>query len=183
MLYHCNARWAGDNGALDVCEIGARIASVGEVITVKILGAIGVERESTPGAGVTDWKLLVIDVRDERAAKTNDLADLEPGLLHASLEWLQLHELPDGRSHTIVGGGRPRERALEIARESHSAWRRLVTGATPADGLDLYVKGRICGFHDPNSQHRVMQDLYRGHYCCPAARRATGACRVTVIHH
>ncbi|KZV94284.1 inorganic pyrophosphatase [Exidia glandulosa HHB12029] len=140
------ARWPADNGPLDVCEIGTRIASIGEVITVKVLGVIGVERQLTGSSDdrVTDWKLLVIDTRDPRSQALSSVADIEreePGIVAASREWLQLHELPDGKTHTLVADASPgdRERALEILRQSHTAWRELVMGAASAENLDITV--------------------------------------------
>ncbi|XP_058150598.1 inorganic pyrophosphatase 2, mitochondrial isoform X1 [Dasypus novemcinctus] len=56
----------GDNDPIDVCEIGSKIFSRGEVIRVKILGILALIDE-----GETDWKLIAINVNDPEASKFN----------------------------------------------------------------------------------------------------------------
>ena len=58
----------GDNDPLDAIEIGAKIATRGEVKQVKVLGVLAMIDE-----GETDWKLVTIDVNDPLASKVNDI--------------------------------------------------------------------------------------------------------------
>ena len=60
--------YAGDNDPVDVCELGSRVAEVGEVYQVKILGALGMIDE-----GEMDWKFLCL-------AKDDPLADKIHGI-------------------------------------------------------------------------------------------------------
>ena len=42
--------------------------------------------------GETDWKVIVIDVRDPLASRMNDIEDVErqlPGLIRATNEWFR----------------------------------------------------------------------------------------------
>ena len=42
--------------------------------------------------GETDWKVIVVDVRDPLAGKLNDIEDVErhlPGLIRATNEWFR----------------------------------------------------------------------------------------------
>nr|XP_037842828.1 inorganic pyrophosphatase 2, mitochondrial-like [Chlorocebus sabaeus] len=57
----------GDNDPIDVCEIGSKIHSCGEVFHVKILGILALIEE-----GETDWKLIAINVNDPEASKFHD---------------------------------------------------------------------------------------------------------------
>ncbi len=51
--------------------------------------------------GETDWKIIVIDINDPRAAEVNNIADVQkhfPGLLEATWEWFKLYKVPDGKA-------------------------------------------------------------------------------------
>merc|ERR1711939_1004136 len=64
-------RWTkakGDNDPLDVCEIGESVGYVGQIKQVKILGIMALLDE-----GETDWKVIVVDVKDPLAPKLNDI--------------------------------------------------------------------------------------------------------------
>jgi len=48
----------------------------------------------------TDWKVIVVDVKDPLASKLNDVEDVErhlPGLLRATNEWFRIYKIPDGK--------------------------------------------------------------------------------------
>lgn len=62
----------GDNDPIDVIEIGSKIHRRGDVISVKIVGVIALIDE-----GETDWKLVAIDVTDEKADQINEIKDVE----------------------------------------------------------------------------------------------------------
>lgn len=94
----------GDNDPVDVIEIGSRVARRGEVLRVRVLGALALLDE-----GEADWKLLAVDERDPLARRLSDVADVEracPGLLRASVEWFRLYKVPDGkpRNEFAFGG-------------------------------------------------------------------------------
>jgi len=80
---------------LDVCEIGETVGYVGQVKQVKILGVMALLDEEE-----TDWKVIVIDIKDPLATKLNDVEDVErhlPGLLRATNEWFRIYKIPDGK--------------------------------------------------------------------------------------
>lgn len=56
----------GDNDPIDVLEIGASVATVGEIKQVKVLGIIGLLDQDE-----TDWKVIVIDSKDPLFEKMN----------------------------------------------------------------------------------------------------------------
>jgi len=88
--------------------------------------------------GETDWKVIVVDVSDPLASKLNDVEDVErhlPGLIRATNEWFRIYKIPDGKPENqfaFSGEAKNKKYATEIIHECHEAWRRLVTGESPA---------------------------------------------------
>ena len=67
-----------------MCEVGAADGKTGDVKQVKILGTWAMIDD-----GETDWKILVIDVTDPKAAEINNADDLEkayPGAIKKTFE-------------------------------------------------------------------------------------------------
>ncbi|XP_037071481.1 inorganic pyrophosphatase-like [Pollicipes pollicipes] len=141
----------GDNDPIDVCELGkqgeaphaaggctAAVCRRGEVLQVKVLGVLALIDE-----GETDWKLLAINVDDPLAEQLNDVADVEklmPGYLSATVEWLRLYKVPDGKPENkfaFNGEAKDREFAHCVISDTADQWRELVTGKADAGGLDM----------------------------------------------
>ena len=126
----------GDNDPIDVLEIGYRIAKRGEILKVKILGAVALIDE-----GETDWKIIVIDVNDPLADQMNDVTDIEkhyPGLMKATIEWFKIYKIPDGKPENqfaFNGEAKSREFALRIVDEVHQHWENLIKREAPAGGI------------------------------------------------
>uniref|UniRef100_A0A5F4W7X7 Inorganic pyrophosphatase n=1 Tax=Callithrix jacchus TaxID=9483 RepID=A0A5F4W7X7_CALJA len=117
----------GDNDPIDVCEIGSKILSCGEVIQVKILGILALIDE-----GETDWKLIAINVNDPEASKFHDIDDVKkfkPGYLEATLNWFRLYKVPDGKPENqfaFNGEFRNKAFALEVVKSTHQCWKALL---------------------------------------------------------
>ncbi|XP_058790880.1 inorganic pyrophosphatase isoform X2 [Phymastichus coffea] len=117
----------GDNDPIDVLEIGYRAAKRGEVLKVKILGAVALIDE-----GETDWKIIAIDVNDPLADQMNDIADIDkhyPGLLKATIEWFKIYKIPDGKPENqfaFNGEAKARDFALHVIEEVHKHWLNLI---------------------------------------------------------
>ncbi|KAI0094326.1 inorganic pyrophosphatase [Irpex rosettiformis] len=130
---HPETKAKGDNDPLDVCEIGEQVGYVGQVKQVKVLGIMALLDE-----GETDWKVIVVDVNDPLASKLNDIEDVEnnlPGLIRATNEWFRIYKIPDGKPENqfaFSGEAKNKKYATEIIHECHEAWRRLVSGQSPA---------------------------------------------------
>ncbi|KAH9982795.1 inorganic pyrophosphatase [Lactifluus volemus] len=123
---HAETKARGDNDPLDVCEIGEQVGYVGQVKQVKVLGIMALLDE-----GETDWKVLVVDVQDPLASKLNDIEDVErhlPGLVRATNEWFRCPE----NQFAFSGEAKNKKYAAEIIHECHEAWRRLISGESPA---------------------------------------------------
>uniref|UniRef100_A0AAR2LUI1 inorganic diphosphatase n=1 Tax=Pygocentrus nattereri TaxID=42514 RepID=A0AAR2LUI1_PYGNA len=91
----CDTGCCGDNDPIDVCEIGSKVCSRGDIIKVKVLGVLAMIDE-----GETDWKVIAINVDDPEAKDLNDISDvqrLKPGYLEATVDWFRRYKVPDGK--------------------------------------------------------------------------------------
>ncbi|KAL1449135.1 hypothetical protein WDU94_000365 [Cyamophila willieti] len=119
--------YKGEGDPLDVVELGKRVAKPGEVIQVKVLGAIGVIDE-----GKTDWKIIAIDVTDSRAQKFDDIADVEknsPGYLKDLTGWLEKIDCADGKPKKTIafkGEIKDREFAHSVIDDAQEEWIELM---------------------------------------------------------
>ncbi|KAJ8281066.1 hypothetical protein GJAV_G00063110 [Gymnothorax javanicus] len=117
----------GDNDPIDVCDIGSKVCSVGQVIQVKVLGILALIDE-----GETDWKIIAINVEDPDAPALNGIEDVRkkrPGHLEATLDWFKNYKVPDGKPENqfaFNGQFKDRNFALEVIRSTHEHWRALV---------------------------------------------------------
>lgn len=117
----------GDNDPIDVIEIGCRRKEVGEVYQAKVLGAFGLLDE-----GEADWKILVIDSKDELADKLNSVDDINchfPGLLNYLLIWLRDYKLPDDKPQNqfaFEGRFLNAQEATSIIEKTHLSWQKLM---------------------------------------------------------
>lgn len=126
----------GDNDPVDVLEIGYKVAKRGEVLQVKVLGAVALIDE-----GETDWKIITIDVSDPLAEQMKDIADVEkhyPGLLKATIEWFKVYKIPDGKPENqfaFNGEAKNRDFAHKVVDEVHKFWQSLVKKESEAGGI------------------------------------------------
>ncbi|PVU96874.1 hypothetical protein BB559_002218 [Furculomyces boomerangus] len=128
----------GDKDPIDVCEIGEKIGYTGQIKQVKVLGIVAMVDE-----GETDWKVIAIDVTDPMAEHVNDIDDVQqhfPGLLKATVEWLRLYKVPDGKGENqfaFNSESKGRSFAEEIIAETHESWRTLVNSASNSYGMSV----------------------------------------------
>lgn len=127
----------GDNDPIDICDIGNKVCSRGEVIRVKVLGILALIDE-----GETDWKVIVINVEDPEAEDFNDIDDvrrLKPGFLQATLDWFKMYKVPDGKPENqfaFNGEFKNRDFAIKTIKDTHSFWKALISKKTDAGELN-----------------------------------------------
>jgi inorganic pyrophosphatase len=120
--------YAGDNDPVDVCELGSRVAEVGEVYQVKILGALGMIDE-----GEMDWKFLGLAKDDPLADKIHDLETLEeymPGRVAEIVQWFKVYKIPDGKPENEFAFDDkpiPEGDALDVLASLHEDYFDLIT--------------------------------------------------------
>ncbi|XP_052362564.1 inorganic pyrophosphatase-like [Oncorhynchus keta] len=121
----------GDNDPIDICDIGYKVCSRGEVIKVKVLGTLALIDE-----GETDWKVIVINMEDPEANNFNNIDDvrrLKPGYLEATFEWFKKYKVPDGKPENqfaFNGEFKDRDFALKTVKETHEFWKALISKKT-----------------------------------------------------
>lgn len=133
---HTNCK--GDCDPIDVCDIGERVVSPGEVIQVKVLGVFAMIDE-----GETDWKIIGINVNDPNASKMNDMEDVDkvmPGMTAATHEWFRIYKIPAGKpenTFAFSGAAKPKEFALKIIAETEEFWKSLISGETKFEKIAI----------------------------------------------
>ncbi len=127
----------GDNDPIDVCDIGSKVCSRGEVIKVKVLGILAMIDE-----GETDWKVIAINVDDPDAASYSNIEDvrkLKPGYLEATVEWFRKYKVPDGKPENEFAFNaefKDKDFATDIIQGTHAHWKALVAKKTDGGGLN-----------------------------------------------
>lgn len=128
--------YKGDNDPIDALEIGYKVAKIGDVLKVKVLGVLAFIDE-----GETDWKIIVIDVNDPLADRMNNVADIDkhfPGLLKMTIDWFKFYKIPDGKPENqfaFNGEVQSRDFALQVIDEVHKHWKNLVNKKVDAGGI------------------------------------------------
>lgn len=129
--------YAGDNDPIDVCEIGTKVCTRGEVIQVKVLGTLALIDE-----GETDWKIIAIDIKDPEADQFNNIDDVErlkPGYLTASVDWFKRYKLPDGKPENqfaFDGEFKDKDFAMKVIKSTHAFWKALIMKQAPTEGIN-----------------------------------------------
>ena len=149
-----------------MCEIGELVGKPGEVKQVKVLGVMALLDEEE-----TDWKIIVIDVKDPLAPKLNDIEDVErhlPGLLRATNEWFRIYKIPDGKPENqfaFSGECKNKKYAMDIVRECAEAWERLITGKADKGGISLT---NVSVPHSPDRVDPNLLNIPKGENHAPA---------------
>lgn len=117
----------GDNDPLDCIEIGTRAKLPGEVYSAKVLGCLALLDDNE-----ADWKIVLIDSKDENANKLNDISDVDsvyPNLLDNVRIWFRDYKKPDGKpENNFALGGKymDAEFAKNIIKEANESWKKLM---------------------------------------------------------
>ncbi|XP_062234351.1 inorganic pyrophosphatase 2, mitochondrial [Platichthys flesus] len=127
----------GDNDPIDICDIGNKVCTQGEIIKVKVLGTLALIDE-----GETDWKVIVINTEDPEAANFNNIEDvrkLKPGYLEATVDWFKRYKVPDGKPENqfaFNGEFKDRDFAINTVKSTHEFWKALISKKTSASDLN-----------------------------------------------
>ncbi|XP_070308360.1 inorganic pyrophosphatase 2, mitochondrial isoform X2 [Odocoileus virginianus] len=148
----------GDNDPIDVCEIGSKVLSRGEVVHVKILGVLALIDQ-----GETDWKLIAINVNDPEASKFHDIEDVKkykPGYLEATLNWFRFYKIPEGKPENqfaFNGEFKNKAFALEIIKSTHECWKALLMDKCDGGAINC-TNVQVCDspFHCSQEEARSL---------------------------
>ena len=81
----------------------------------------------------------MIDINDPLAEKLNDIEDVEknmPGFIDATRDWFRIYKIPDGKPENqfaFDGAAKNKAYALQVVKDTHEAWGRLMSGETPSE--------------------------------------------------
>nr|XP_010951926.1 inorganic pyrophosphatase 2, mitochondrial [Camelus bactrianus] len=148
----------GDNDPIDVCEVGSKVLSRGDVIRVKILGILALIDQ-----GETDWKLIAINVNDPEASKFHDIDDVrkyKPGYLEATLNWFRFYKVPEGKPENqfaFNGEFQNKAFALEVIKSTHECWKALLMEKCDGGAINC-TNVQICDspFHCSEEEARSL---------------------------
>ncbi|XP_054582836.1 inorganic pyrophosphatase 2, mitochondrial isoform X4 [Eptesicus fuscus] len=148
----------GDDDPIDVCEIGSKVLSRGEVICVKILGILALIDQ-----GETDWKLIAINVNDPDASKFHDIDDVQkykPGYLEATINWFRFYKVPEGKPENqfaFNGEFKNKAFALEVIKSTHECWKALLMKKCDGGSINC-TNVKICDspFHCTQEKARSL---------------------------
>ena len=121
ILTYC---YQGDNDPLDVVELGSSPLQIGDVLPVRVLGALClIDQEEL------DWKVLCV-----RSTENLTISELESsGRLKAIREWFKSIKVYDGKkpnSFAFEERVLSVERTLQVIEENHHHYRKLIEGET-----------------------------------------------------
>lgn len=129
--------YVGDNDPMDVFDVSSIPGTVGSVRQAKVLGGLAMIDDDT-----TDWKVIVIDIKDPLAALVDSVEDLElyrPGLATAFHDWFIYYKvLRSGALNFIVENKYQNSTFMRTKiEESHHFWEKLLKGETKKNKISL----------------------------------------------
>ena len=108
----------------------------------------------------TDWKILVIDVKDPKASEVTDAASLEkayPGALKSTFEFLRDYKIPAGsgpNNFAFDSELKDEAYAQGVIEETHHFWKALF-----AEGGDKKAEEHSIGLSNSlQTSHKISAD-------------------------
>jgi len=128
--------------------------------------------------GETDWKVLVIDVRDPIARFVNSVEDVEkfrPGVTQAFYDWFRYYKVARGDGVIPIIGNAYQDASYitqHVLPQGHEWWVDLVSGREDPDGLSINqtVLEGLESFVEPAETGEVF-DIPREDDMLPAAEK------------
>lgn len=115
--------FGGDNDPVDVLQINSRPCFVGEIMPVRVLGCLALVDDDE-----TDWKLIVVDARDEATAGFKDIEDVPVERVSELREWFRVYKTAEGKGPNKFGleeKAMGAAFAMAVADETHELWRTM----------------------------------------------------------
>lgn len=112
----------GDNDPIDAFDISLLPRKVGDIIQVKILGAVAMIDNNE-----TDWKLIVINTKDPRSKRIHDIDNVNKNIIDIIHDFLENYKTPDGKPkntffHQVFWH---KKETLNIVKEMHENYIKL----------------------------------------------------------
>lgn len=119
----------GDNDSLDILEVSPETLQIGEIVPVKVIGALALVDE-----GKLDWKLLSVRASHPNASAIHSVSDLDrvfPGTSSGIREWFRRYKTPSGAPLNQFGYGEVAlgpEEAVTVVEAAHRRYQSLREG-------------------------------------------------------
>lgn len=112
----------GDNDPVDAFDISKIPAKVGDINKVKVLGAIAMIDNNE-----TDWKLIVINIKDKISAKYDDIKDISSETMDIIYDFLLNYKTPEKKPQNKFFKKIywDKKEAIDIIDELHNNWKKL----------------------------------------------------------
>ncbi|RZF41550.1 hypothetical protein LSTR_LSTR000264 [Laodelphax striatellus] len=137
----------GDNDPIDVIEIGRKKHEMGDIIQVKVLGALGLVDD-----GEMDWKVIAIDVTDPLAKKLEDVSDLSKlgNVVPTYFKWFKYYKYADNKkiNRFISNELLNKTETLKVIDDTHNHWKSLISKTGDINNRNCYHTIRKPGTHD-----------------------------------
>lgn len=128
----------GDNDPIDVLDIGNVTASIGDVLSIKVVGGLALIDQ-----GEIDYKIFGVRTTDKHFDDINELEDIDkfyPGTTTGIREFFRWYKTPCGKPLNEFLPEKEmlsREEALGIIKETHEHYISLMDGKLVAKGISL----------------------------------------------
>ena len=112
----------GDGDPVDVVELGDEPLAVGEVLRVRVLGAIGLIDQ-----GEADWKIVALRVGQDPSSVT-------PNKIEAVKHWFRTYKVAEGKSENEIafeGKFLSADFAMKIVMHAHACWGKDLKKSSP----------------------------------------------------
>lgn len=112
----------GDGDPLDIIDISNIELNIGDIIWVKIIGAIPLIDE-----GETDWKIIGINKNDPNIDKINDIDDLDLNMTNDLLDWFTNYKKISKGITNVIGMDNKiqmKNLALSVIETCHILWKK-----------------------------------------------------------
>ncbi|KAG7363696.1 inorganic pyrophosphatase [Nitzschia inconspicua] len=127
----CDDRAIGDDDPVDVLEISGAVFGIGDIIEVKLLGALpNVDIDKNPPE--SDWKLLAVAKGTPQFDEWNDIDDVPDYIKSGIREWFRWRSYGNGEDelqyYACDEAYQNAEKSRAVVQETYEYWKKLVSG-------------------------------------------------------
>jgi inorganic pyrophosphatase len=130
----------GDNDPIDVMQINEKPCTVGQIYKVRVLGTLALV-----DGDETDWKLIVVDAKDEDTKKMRDIGDVPVEKVNSLREWFRLYKTAEGKGENKFGldeKAMDKEYTVPVVMETHEHWLAMM-GRKPSKNLFEKIMAKV----------------------------------------
>jgi len=112
----------GDSDPVDIIDIGEKKINIGEIIWVKILGALPLVDE-----GETDWKIIAINKDDPNASKFNDVNNISIDEKKKIYDWFINYKVKSKGVKNIIAMNKKiqsKKLAIKVIKSCNNLWKK-----------------------------------------------------------